>query len=377
MVNGRMKVTCGSCKRRVRVRPGTPFNCRCGSVLDPLPEHKLKLQFSNFDYDCIPYFRDRFFNGTTVEEKKEMVGFLLERATDEHTKKLALLTSIEVLRMVEGASFEGLASRIVAHWPRSHTTRYMLANCLDLSERREDHYEALKQRIVGTTLKCQLMRKEGELVPETFSKVLTGHLDRLYQEKKFLDGIERYPSTRSMLILKHMTRIEQGLAEHIRMLEGIGDIARLRVPFRKASDVYCVLDTNAISEREASRNFGDPRIRFVIPPEVLYEIAKWTEVDHVPLELEHVEVKEVDMNIPPEIGGMRCRKRGKVPSIADKKVATLAIGTRAKAIVTADADLCDSGLHYILEKQFGLSLDIVHPRDLGKWIERNAAPNDA
>jgi len=112
-------------------------------------------------------------------------------------------------------------------------------------------------------------------------------------------------------------------------------------------------------------------IQYQIPAEVLIELANWHQLQRVPWELDGVEIKEVINAIPLEIENMFSKIKGKPPSLADKKVATLAYELRANAIVSNDRDLWDSGLSYNIEKNFGYRIEIIRPHYFENWLEKH------
>ena len=366
-----MKVTCIECKRRIRIKPGKPCTCRCGNVLDPFPSGKFYQRFREYDYTSVREIGDRFFNGCSLEEKTQMVEFLLERSCDRNSRKLALLSSIEILRHFRGTNYIDIAWGVVNEWPRDFTVRYMLANCLDLSDDRCDHLEALKQRMIGTTIHCSYKRKKGELDDEKYREIMKRHIERLYEEKKFLMGLTDHSCGKVEAISRTQVELSGELTDSIRSLEevwiGAGISPRIyRVPKKK-----CVVDTNALSNRDSARLMSDPDVDFIAPLDVLIELSNWGRVDRLPFELENVRIMEVEMKIPREVDEMFSKRKGMEPSLTDKKVATLAIQERADAIISNDRDLWDSGLPYKVEKNYGIRMDGVRSSALERWIKRN------
>lgn len=364
-----MKVTCSECKRRIRVKPGKENKCKCGNVINPFPSSAFQKRFAEYDHSSIKEFGDHFLNGHTWDEKIEMMEFLKRSSRNPDTRKFSLLTSVEVLRRFRGTNFIDLAWSIVGEYPRDYRVRYMMANCLDLSERREDHLEALKQRMIGTAIHCIVKKVKGEMTEEEFHNLLARHVNRVHEERSFLKGKKEYSSRKVEVISSSRMALPEDLSMEIRELEGFGRMDCY--PPYKEADLTCVLDTNAISNMHASKLFNDPRVRFIAPLDVLMELSRWGRIDRVPLELEYVRIKEVNTDVPREIDCMFSKQKGLTPSHADKMVATLAFKEEADAIVSNDRDLWDSGLQYNLEKNYGISLKVIRPDQLEKWIGKN------
>lgn len=363
-----LKVTCSECKRRIRVKPGKENKCKCGNVINPFPSSAFQKRFAEYDHSSIKEFGDHFLNGHTMDEKIEMLDFLKRSSRDPDTRKFSLLTSVEVLRRFRGTNYIDIAWSIVGEYPRDFRVRYMIANCLDLSDRREDHLEALKQRMIGTSIHCLLKKKKGELSEEEYMKILERHLKRIHEERGFLRGQKEHSSEKVKVLSSKRKDIPEDLSSEIRELEGlVGEDYRTKTKPK----LTCVLDTNAISNRHSSSLFGDERVEFMAPLDVLIELSKWGRIDQVPFELDYVRIEEVKMDPPREIDCMFSKHKGLKPSHADKMVATLAFREEADAIVSNDRDLWDSGLQYNLEKNYGISLKVVRPDHLEKWIGKN------
>ncbi|MEA3557719.1 MAG: hypothetical protein U9R75_00525 [Candidatus Thermoplasmatota archaeon] len=366
-----MKVTCIECKRRIKVKPGIPYTCRCGNVLDPFPSDKFDKRFREYDYSSIKEFGSRFRYGYSLEERTEMVEFLLERSRDHRTRKLALLASLDILRHYKGTNYIDTAWGMVNEWPRDFTARYMLANCLDLSEDRSDHLEALKQRMIGTTIHCFHKNRKGELDDEKFGEILKRHIERLDKEKKFLKGLTDHPSSTVEAISRTQMELPGELSELARSLEDIWVGAGLRPRIHRVPKKKCIVDTNAISSRYSARMLGEPDVQFIVPLDVLIELSNWKRIDRLPFELENVKIMEVKMKIPREVSKMFSRYKGGEPSLTDMKVATLAIQESADAIISNDRDLWDSGLPYRIEKNFGFRIEVLRSDELERWMKKN------
>ncbi|MBN1389353.1 MAG: hypothetical protein JXA22_01800 [Candidatus Thermoplasmatota archaeon] len=366
-----MKVTCNACSRRIRVRPGVPYPCRCGQVINVFPGNKYLERFRRSDHEAARELKEAFFNGPSPERKEEILELLFRSVDDKNTMKMGLLASVEILRQIEGANFMDLARALVKRYPGDLTVRSMFANCLDLTGERENHIEALKQRMIGTTLQCLAKMREEGMDEESYCEMLSRHLARLASEKRFLLGESDHSSTKVHRIASGRRPVESGLLDRVRELEKIWMKAGLSLPEEVKGKKKCVLDTNAFSDTSASRHFGNPRVHFMAPLAVLMELTEWCNIRRFPLEMEHVTFREVSTKVPPEIDHMFSRFKRKEPSLTDKKVATLALEERADVIVSRDRDLWDSGLPYKLEKNYGISLKVIPPSELPRWIERN------
>lgn len=362
-----MKVTCDTCSRRVRVRPGVPYPCKCGQVIDVFPGNRYLERFRENDHEATRDLKDVFFNGSSPEWREEILDLLLGSVEDKKTRRMGLLGSVEILRQLEGACFLDLAWALVKRYPRDFTIRFMIANCLDLTDDRDNHIEALKQRMIGTTLQC-LMKGMDE---NTYNGILRRHLAKLDSEKRFLMGGSEHSCSKVRRIASGRRPVESGLLSRVRELEKIWMRAGLSPPESPKANRKCILDTNAFSDISASRHFGNPHVHFMAPLSVLMELTEWYDIRRFPLEMEHVTFREVSTKVPPEVDGMFSRRKGKEPSLTDKKVATLAFEERADVIVSGDRDLWDSGLEYQLEKNYGIGLKVVKPEELERWMERN------
>jgi len=363
-----VKMNCPSCKRRVRIRSGTVNICRCGVVLDPFAAHRFRKDFSNLRCSAIREISNRFLE-RYVEEGEVILEFLEECAGAHDTRILALLTAVEIIRSVEGTDHTTLARRMVLRWPLNHKMRYMLSNCLSLSEERRDHMESLKQRMIGIHLEYGYLKRKGESVGELYHRMHR----TMEAGRRFLSKEERYQNLRMEKAARDRVVPDRRLSYLVERMTGIADTCGLPPVTGKETRITCVVDTNAITDPDASRYFCAADIRFIAPEEVLLEVSRWDRLEWTPLELDHIEIMEVEDRVPPEIDRMYSRRKGREPSLTDKKVAALALETRADAIISADKDLSDSGLEYSLEKHYGLHLDVVHPSCFERWIERTSA----
>lgn len=355
-----LKVTCSQCSRRVKVKPDITYQCRCGNQIDPFPGGKFEKMFLENNYNAVKRIRKRFFMVSDTEEKKEIIRFLIESSKDHKTSKLSILSALEILRQIKDIEFIDLARRLVNRWPMTHHLRYYLADCLDLSDNRSDHIEALKQRIMGTTIYFVQKKTGGTLERDDFREAMRRHRRYLENQIDFIEGKREYPNELVKRI-SHHTGDQEVVIEEIKRLEEIGDIAGIPNIKERDCSKTVVLDTNAISNFQCSKGFQDPDVRFVAPYEVLIELSKWARPDMIPLELDNVEFLILDRKIPPEIDNMYCEMKGKPPSLTDKKVATLAFHLKADAIASADKDLSSSGLVYAMEKNYGIRIDVIDP----------------
>ena len=355
-----MKVTCDQCSRRVNVKPDIIYQCRCGNRIDPFPRGKFENMFLENDYNAVKRIRKRFFTVSDTEEKKEIIRFLIDSSKDPKTSKLSILSALDILRQIKDIEFIDLARRMVRKWPMTHHLRYYLADCLDLSNNRSDHIEALKQRIMGTTIYFVQRKINGTLKNDDFRETMRRHRRYLEKQIDFIEGKREYPNELVERISRH-TDDQEEVIEDIKRLEKIADIAGIPTIKERDHSKTVVLDTNAISNFHCSKGFRDPDLRFVAPYEVLIELSNWARPDMIPLELDNVEFLILDRKIPPEIDNMYCEMKGKPPSLTDKKVATLAFHLEADAIASADKDLSRSGLVYAIEKNYGIKIDVIDP----------------
>jgi len=100
------------------------------------------------------------------------------------------------------------------------------------------------------------------------------------------------------------------------------------------------------------------------------EISNWRKVERIPLSLDAVKVRDVTISIPPEIDNMFSKQKGKPPSLADKKVATLALELNADAIISEDRDLWSSGMTYQLEKNLGRRIEVIRPKNFSSFLKK-------
>ncbi len=363
-----MKVTCPSCSRRVRIKPNRENLCRCGEILDPFPAMDFKGKFASYRCNSVGEVTRRFLDNYQTEGE-EIVSFLEDCVKMDDTRIMALLSAVEIIRSVKGTDHCVFARRMVERWPLNHKMRYMLSNCLALGDDRSKHIESLKQRIIGIHLEYGYMRGRGER-EEKINELRRRFHQTIDWGRKFLSGEERYPNIRIERMARSLVGSNEGLEKLVEGLMRIADVSDLPRIRDRNTDIICVVDTNAISNPEASKYFSLQNIRFIAPEEVLLEISRWGHVEWTPLELDNIEIIEVGDRIPREIDTMFSKSKGKEPSLADKKIATLALNTRANAIISADKDLSDSGLAFSLEKNYGLHLDVVSPSGFHRWIER-------
>ena len=366
-----MKTTCPSCSRRVRLRSNVENRCKCGTVLDPFPVMNFKGKFASNRCEAIREGSGRFFDkyGT---EGEEIVAFIEDCVQMDDTRIMALLSAVEIIRTVKGTEHCVLARRMVERWPLNHKMRYMLSNCLALGDDRSKHIESLKQRIIGIHLEYGYMRQRKES-DEKVNELRKRFHQTIEWARKFLSGEERFPSISIERLDRSLLDPSEELEPYVERLMGAADIADLPEIVERNTNITCVVDTNAISNPEASRCFSLRSVRFIAPEEVLLEISRWGHVEWTPMELDHIEIIEVGDRIPREIDTMYSKRKGKPPSLADKKVAKLALDERANVIISADKDLSDSGLEYSLEKNYGLHLDVVSPNGFHRWFEKKKA----
>jgi len=307
-----------------------------------------------------------FIKTDNLKEKESIATFLLDSA--KKYPKRSMLTTIHILReysQTTDASLN-LAKRIVLKWPIDFSIRYTLSNCLNMSESREYHLEALKQRIIGCSME---VFKEKKF--ENYQSIISKHFGRLDNVKSFLEGNREYPSNYVRSIMNKRQDANEELLEILCRLEEIGDLASLPYPVTKKPKLICILDTNAISYRDVSKHFLNDSIQYLTPADVLLELADWYKLQRIPWEFDTVEIKEVTKKIPMEIDNMFSKYKGEPPSLTDKKVATLAFELRANAIVSNDRDLWDSGLTYQIEKNFGQRIEVIRPANFTRFLQKH------
>ena len=164
---------------------------------------------------------------------------------------------------------------------------------------------------------------------------------------------------------------DEGTLKNLRKLEPIGDILNLPQPLVRTSEIVCILDTNAISNRDVSKHLMNTHIHYKVPAEILLELAEWYKLQQIPWELDAVEICDVTNEFPPEIDYMFSESKGRSPSIADKKVVALALESKACAIISDDRDLWDSGMSEEIEKNYGHRIQIIRPRYFNDWLKRH------
>ena len=57
--------------------------------------------------------------------------------------------------------------------------------------------------------------------------------------------------------------------------------------------------------------------------------------------------------------------------LTDKILAKYAIQERANTIISDDIDLLNMGLPYEVEKNYGISMQVVRSSELERWVKRN------
>jgi hypothetical protein len=259
---------------------------------------------------------------------------------------------------------------MVEHWPRDFSIRSIYADSLDLTGDVENRNEALKQRIISTTLHCLFKKIRSEFDEDQFHQILEFHLDSIYREMKVQDGIDKYPYKRLRTIEMNRIHLPRRVKKRMKELLEVWDNIETHSIFPdKDPKVKCILDTNAISTKGVPRHFRNPGIDFIVPVSVLLELANWSCIDRFPLEIENVRVKKVTEEIPQEIDDLFSKLNRVKPSLSKKKIATLALMEKADAIITSDKRFGHSGLAQFLEVNHGIQCRIIAPDDIGTWIE--------
>jgi hypothetical protein len=194
------------------------------------------------------------------------------------------------------------------------------------------------------------------------------HLGRVEEIQAFLDGLRPYPSEKIGHLARVMTDPDDLVKPFLKRLQQLADVCMLPQPEVRQPGLTVVLDCNVISDQAMPSFFLDPSVRFIVPADVILELARWEKVDQIPLELDAVEVTEVKGRIPQEIDQMFSPVKRKIPSLADKHVATLALELRADAVVSDDRDLWDTGLPLRIEKSFGHRFEVLRSSEFGRWL---------
>lgn len=314
----------------------------------------------------------RFRNRLTAAEQLKMVCSLEKLAVEPRHSRVALHAALEILRFYENMDAAALARRLVYRWSADYTLRYALANTLLLSSSRSDHLEAMKQRLIGCSRNVRQEMIKGA-PPDVLRRLIEEHLGRVTEIEAFLDGKAPYPSRRILRIASHIRPAPPELVPLLTRLASLPELAMLPSLPGRNPGVTVVVDSNAFSAREFWPFLRDPRVRYVAPPDILLELARWENVQRVPWELDAVEIVDPGLEIPPEIESMYSTGKGAPPSLADKRVATLAWSLRASAIASDDKDLWDSGFMEQMARQYGYSVSVVSPGQFGKWLERSLA----
>lgn len=319
-----------------------------------------------------------FIKETDIEVKENIADFLLMSAHNSFFPFAIVLSTIHILREYSQTTNDAisLSKRAVMGWRHNYSIRYTLANCLNMTEKRECYLEALKQRIIGCNLEVFNAQKRKNTNFEELQRIIPRHFGRLDQIKSFLDGDRKYPSKHVGKMVCARRQADDDVLRILRKLEPIGDLFNLPHPSIKTPKIVCILDTNAISNIEVSEHLMNAHIHYKIPAEILLELANWNKLQRIPWELDAVEICDVANKIPPEIENMFSKIKGKPPSIADKKVAALAYEVKADAIISNDRDLWDSGVDYQIEKNLGHRIQIIRPHYFNNWLKKHNLLND-
>lgn len=305
---------------------------------------------------------------TDSDFREQIVSFLENAARGKAAVVPALLTAIHIVRESNSAASVPMARRMVLRWPSAHNFRFVLAYCLDMAGGIDAHLEALKQRLIGVSLKLQGRKKTGELAKAQYAELLESHFGRAEEILAFLKGERRYPTDKVQMLAMRRRSFPQVEVKHLMRLVSIVNIAGLPVEADEPAKVTCAVDTNAISNKSVSEWFGTPGLAFVAPAEILLGLSEWNRINAFPLGLDFVRIKLVPDRIPPEISNMFSRDKREPPSLMGKKVAVLALREKADAIVSGERRLWDSDLPFLMEKYFAHVLAVVQPSDFSTWL---------
>lgn len=315
---------------------------------------------------------DYFIKEADTKQREKIADFLLEFADKGFFPKRISLCTIHILRQYSQTTKAAinLSQRAVVKWPRDFSLRYTLSNCLNMSESRECYFEGLKQRIIGCKINLIInMRKNKRSID--YHNIISQHFGRLEDITAFIQGNNKYPSKSVGKMINSRREAGDDLLKILRNLESIGDLLNLPQQRRIKPKVVCILDTNAISKIEVSKHFMNCFVQYLVPPEILLELSDWYKLQRIPWEFEFVKIQEVNNSIPIEIDNMMSKFKGKVPSLPDKMVATLAYESRANLIVSDDRDLWDSGMTYQIEKNYGHRIEVIRPANYKSWLYKH------
>ncbi|MDP6156473.1 MAG: hypothetical protein QF682_10155 [Candidatus Thermoplasmatota archaeon] len=365
-----MKITCPKCKRRFKAKSSSKITCKCGLDLTPISSNYIQDKFCKHNWTTVGKIADRFLNATYPEERNEIVKFLIQSARDPTLQMSSMVCASQILRLFFDDRSVDLNRSLTRIWPHEPILRHEYANSLDLTETRSNNIEALKQRILGTKLELEkrIVKNQGD--QKSFDKVLKKYIRRLEKIQNFLDGKCEHPTKKiSEIIAKRKER-----EKHPSLLDELAQIYNICHFFETEPKIeyslVCILDTNAISRQPVGEILSNKYIQFYAPLEILLEISNWRRVERIPLSLDAVNIRDVTISIPPEIDNMFSKQKGRPPSLADKKVATLALELNADAIISDDRDLWSSDMTYQLEKNLGRRIEVIRPKNFSSYIKK-------
>jgi len=328
--------------------------------------------------DVVEEVGGAFLQSSDSGLRDEIMAFLEEAAKGKASVIPALLTAIRIVQSVNPVAAVSMARRMVFNWPSSYPFRDNLADCLDMTGDSHAQLEALKQRVIGLSLRLNVKRKTGELTKEMYSTLLNKHFGRMEEISAFLNGERSYPTNRMNKLPGKRGRHPPISLKQLVRLVSLVNVAGLPMRTNGTAKVTCVVDVNAMSSKIASEWFGTQGIKFIAPAEALLELTEFGRMQSIPLKLDFVEIGPVPDRMPPEIVGTLSGDMGDPPSVADKKVAALALSEEADAIVSGDRHLLKSHLPFVMEKCFGHTLSVMLPTNLPAWLsERGFAAPDS
>lgn len=314
----------------------------------------------------------RYLDAIDEASRADALGLIEEAAEREPVP--AALGALHVLRQLRRPEAIPLVRRIVASWPMDHQLRYTLSNTLFLVDAERSGLEALQHRIIGRSMELHVSKKRDNYgFTQHGASIVGKHLADVARIRAFLEGTATYPSV-YLAELAEQVRGHEGKSldePALRRLTGIADRAQLAHPAAKPAGArLVVLDTNAIADEHVYQWLASEKFRFIAPPGVLLEFARWDAIQHVPWQFDSVEIRRVRGRILPEIDAMFSKRKRQAPSETDKHVAMLALEQRAAIIVSDDRDLWDSGMTHAVEKNTGVRIQVLGARAFDSWAKR-------
>lgn len=361
-----MKLKCSHCSNEI-----DNCSCECNKTFEEIPLKSYLRKFQENDWSVVDEVSNRFANyHTSNDDRIRILDFLEKQCLKRDIQRMSIVTVANLLQRIRGPYHLEFSKKMVVHWPRDFSIRSIYADSLDLSDDVEDRNEAIKQRIISTTLHCLFKKMRSEFDQDQFYQLLEFHLNSMYREMKVQEGIEKYPSKRLRYIEMNRIHLARRVKKRMKeLLEVWEHIETYSIFPEKDPKVKCILDTNAISTTGLPKHFRNPSIDFIVPVAVLLELANWTCIDRFPLEIENVRVKKVNEEIPKELEIQFSKLSGVKPSLTKKKIAALALMEKADAIITSDKRFVHSDLSQFLKMNYGIHCRIIHPDDIEELLK--------